>query len=144
MNHSVLLHKALENINWDYVSRSFRGLGISWYGGERVPTKKELINDLTEIIEITFDNLESDPEATQTVTPHWIVCLEEDKETKELLLEVIFTPFALFINSKGSTDKTMSINIEKLKERLKMALQKENYELASLIQESLDNYNIKG
>lgn len=143
MNNSTLLHKALESVNWDYVHRSFRGLGVQWYGSEKMPSKKDLINDLTEIIEVTFENLEVDSEATQTVTSHWIVCLEEDEETKELLLEIMFTPITLFIGSKGAIDKTHSINLEKLKERLKIALQRENYELAGLIQETLDNYKIK-
>jgi hypothetical protein len=141
MNNSKLLHQVLENINWDYVTRSFRG-DVKWYGSEKVPTKNELIADLTEIVEVTFENLDADATVTQTVTPYWIVCIEEDEKTSELLLEVIFSPFAVFVNSKG-VNKTKMVNSEKLRERLTIALRKENYELAGLIQDVLDQYDSK-
>lgn len=142
MNYSKLLHQALENTNWDYIVRSFRGIGVQWYGSEKLPTKKELIADLTEIIQATFEKLDSELTSTQTVTPHWIVCVEEEEDTKVLMLEVIFTPFALFIDSKG-VNKTQTINLEKFKERLTIALDKENYEIAALVQEALNNYKAK-
>jgi len=141
MNQNKLLHKALESVDWDYVTRSFRNLGLQWYGSEKVPTKKELITDLTEIIEVAFDSVDEENLSAQVITPHWIVCVEKDEQSKELLLEIIFTPFALFISSNDKNSKTTVINIEKLKQRLKIALEKESYEIAGLIQSTLDNYN---
>ena len=141
MNQNKLLHKALESVDWDYVTRSFRNLGLQWYGSEKVPTKKELITDLTEIIEVAFNSIDEENPSTQVITPHWIVCVEKDEQSEELLLEIIFTPFALFISSNDKSSKTTVINIEKLKQRLKIALEKESYEIAGLIQSTLDNYN---
>ena len=138
-----LLHRALESVDWDYVTRSFQDLGLQWYGSKKVPTKKELITDLTEIIEIAFEDVSGEDNSTQLVTPHWIVCIEKDQSSDELLLEILFTPFALFISSSNKTRKMINNNIEKLKQRLSMALERESYELAGIIQETLDNYNIK-
>jgi len=139
-----LLHKALESVDWDYVARSFQNLGLQWYGSEtKVPTKKELTTDLTEIIETAFNSVGEENMSTQIVTPHWIVCVEKDEGSDEVLLEILFTPFTLLTSSRDKSEKIENVNIDKLNQRLKMALEKENYELASLIQETLDNYNTK-
>lgn len=142
VNNTKLLHQALENVNWDYVVRSFRGMDLQWYGSTKTPTRKELVADLTEIIQVTFENYETD-ETTQTVTPYWIVCIEESENKKKgLAIEIIFTPFVVHVDSKGN-NKTVDVNIGKFKERLNIALRKENYELAAIIQEVLDEYESK-
>lgn len=143
MSIDNLLHKALEKTDWDFVSRCFRSLGLKYYDTEHIPTKKELVTDLTEIIEATFELVNDEDETFQIVTPHWIVCLQKNEDSKEYLLEVIFTPLTLFASSKKDKDDTTTINHGKLKQRIDIALKKENYELAAKIQEVLDNYNTK-
>lgn len=141
MNTSKLIHKTLENVNWDYVTRSFRGLGLQWYGSEKIPTKKELVTDLTEIIEAACEKLDTNSLTSQIVTPYWIVVAEQDEESKEVLLEVIFTPFVVLTSSEKENNQTTEMNREKLNNRLNIAVDKENYELATSIRGILDTYN---
>lgn len=141
MNRDKLLHKALESIDWDFVQGCFKTLKLDWYEQKKAPTKKELVEDVCELVATAYEQLDVEGETeSQVVTNHWIVMLEYEEETNNLLLEIIFTPIAIFIASDEQTEKIDYIHtdMKKLKTRLKLALQNENYELAAKIKKILD------
>lgn len=139
MDKTTLLHNALQEIDWDLVHNNFKNFDLLWYD-DTTPTKKEIIEDVTELINVALDALDEDKNdnvQSQVVANHWIICAEKTEEDNEVLLEVLFTPTTSFVASSSESQKE-AIQQEKLNERLKVALKNENYELAARIKKMLE------
>jgi hypothetical protein len=124
-----VIHNILSQINWEYVLYSVKELKV--LTGK--VTKLELVDELTgyllNVIETNKKHL---------ITDLWDISYEILNNEK-YILEVVFTPVIAFSNTYNSSISipTVDNRVEMLQQRLKLALEVEDYENATKINKSL-------
>lgn len=134
MDKVKVIHNVLKQVDWDFIFSCAKHM--EYKSGKRKLTKEQLVADLTDILKNVLETKKN-----KLVVDFWTITAEYTKDDK-VCLEVIFTPVIIWSDnlSAGKTKKTSE---ERLKERLELALEIEDYTKAAEIKKSLDKLQSK-
>src|SRR4051812_41272492 len=124
-NKEKTIHNVIKQVNWELVLHNVKQLNL----GKQI-TKLELVEELAEILNNVIIS-----DKTHLVTDLWTISYEKSDEGN-FILEVMFTPIIIWIDTFSKNNKKQKVN--KLEQRLKLALEIEDYEKASKIKKSLE------
>ncbi len=130
MEKEKMIHSVITKVNWELVLLNMKQLNP----GKQI-TKLQLVEELTEMLNnvITTDK-------RQFVTDVWAISYERD-EDGEYILEVMFTPVIVWIDTLAKNNRRNKVN--RLEQRLKLALEVEDYMAAAKIKKSLEKLVLK-
>jgi hypothetical protein len=124
MKHEKVIHSTLKQVNWEFVLSTYQTLRE-----ERVRK-----TDLVEEVKLLLENVVL-KKKEQLIHDMWTINAVWGEEN--FCLELIFTPIIVFVDTYEK--KTVKNNkIQRLEERLRLALEIEAYEQAEKIQKSLN------
>lgn len=131
MKKEKLINNVVKSVNWDLVLYNMKQLTP----GRKI-TKLQLVEELTEILNNLIIT-----EKRQIITDIWTINYEKE-EGGDFILEVMFTPIVVWIDTLTNSKKRDKIS--RLEQRLKLALEIEDYENAAKIRKSLTKLVPKG
>ena len=134
MDKAKVIHNVLKQVDWDFIFLCAKHMKYK-LKKQRL-TKEQLILDLTDILENVLDS-----KKTKLIVDFWTITAEYTEDNK-VCLEVIFTPVIIWSDNL-STGETKKTSEERLKERLELALEIEDYTKAAEIKKSLDKLQSK-
>lgn len=134
MDKAKVIHNVLKQVDWDFIFSCAKHMKYKL--GKKRLTKEQLILDLTDILQNVLESKKN-----KLIVDFWTITAEYT-ENNEVCLEVIFTPIIIWSDSL-SQGKTKKTNEERLKERLELALEIEDYTKAAEIKKSLDKLQSK-
>lgn len=134
MDRGKIVYNVLKQIDWDFVLLCVKHIDFTLH--KQKITKNDLILDLTDILKNVLETRK-----TKLVTDIWTISCEYSGLDK-VCVEAIFTPLIVWSDNLN-TKNTPKIKEERLKKRLELALEIEDYNKAAEIQKSLDKLQSK-
>jgi hypothetical protein len=126
MDNAKLIHRILKQIDWDFVLLCARKLDSS----KVKTTKADLIADLQLAIQNVIETNKN-----IVVIDLWVVHC--DQEGEDLCIEAVFTPLVACADTFPSRNSKES-KIAKIKNKIDLALEIENYEEATRLRKSME------
>lgn len=123
MEREQIIYSAINQINWDVVLYNVKQLNL-----RTKPTKNKLVEELTEILNNVII-----AEKKFLVTDLWTITYDQIAE-EGFTLEVVFTSIIIWVD----TVNKVKDKVNRLEQRLKLAVEIEDYEKASKIKKSLE------
>lgn len=128
MRKEKIIHRIIQQVNWEFVVASTNLLHFK--KGKKF-TKTELVEELTDLIKNVIET-----NKRHLVTDFWSINFEQSENGEDFILEVIYTPMIAWVDTfKKSVKKEKE---GRLQQRLKLALEIEDYEKANKIQKDLE------
>jgi hypothetical protein len=127
------IHSVLKQVNWEFVMLSTKQLNLN---KDKKYSKTELVEELTGILKNVLETNKK-----HLVTDLWTINHEKLEGHDEFILEVIFTPMIAWVDTFNSNTKKDKLS--RLQQRLKLALEIEDFEQAIKIDKSLQKLRTK-
>lgn len=119
------IHTVINQVNWELVLYNVKQLNFG-----KQTTQKQLVEELVEILNNVIIT-----DKKRLVTDLWTITFERANDGN-FILEVMFTPIIVWMDTFSKNNKKEKVN--RLEQRLKLALEIEDYEKASKIKKSLE------
>jgi hypothetical protein len=119
------IHSIINQVNWELVLYNVKQLNFG-----KQTTQKQLVEELVEILNNVIIT-----DKKRLVTDLWTITFERANDGN-FILEVMFTPIIVWMDTFSKNNKKEKVN--RLEQRLKLALEIEDYEKASKIKKSLE------
>lgn len=134
MEPTKIIHSILKQIEWDFVLTCTKQLNLNY--SEKEFTKNQLVEELTDILKNIIET-----DKSHYVTDFWTINYQK-AEGGNFTLEVIFTPIIVWVDTFAQRTKRGD-EISNLKQKLKLALEIEDYIKAESIKKDLEKVLLK-
>lgn len=129
MKKEKMINNIIKAVNWELVLYNVNKIT------EKKATKLQLVEELSDLLNNVILTKKS-----QLITDFWVISYEKD-ENEDYILEVMFTPIVVWVDTFNQTNKNTQIS--RLEQRLQLALEIEDYRKAEKIKKSLDKLTPK-
>lgn len=134
MDRGKIIYNVLKQVDWDFIFSCVKHIDFNLH--KTKITKSDLILDLTDMLKNVLVTRK-----TRLVTDIWTITCEYSGKD-QACIEVVFTPIIIW-SDNFDTKKSPKVRENRLKERLELALEIEDYHKAAKIQKSLDKLQSK-